>query len=253
MSMHSKHVLQSTILVAILVAIIVAHPCRGQDQPWRRLLKASEAEQTAWIKAHLRAGMPPSESFGDLILNRSSVTLPLVEQKIEEVLRSPSPLDCFDDKSVDPQKFVDIAALAITEAGDVQSLKEVGKLIKIDEKRFGWLVGKTLLTARTYRNPFTVAYGGYELGDAAIESRIAPWFESQFSQAEAILRDAHTDFDVRQQKRWWAEALVEKYRGVPTERQWLADPLASRLSQVRAAGLHDDVIRLSTEAVRKRP
>lgn len=196
--------------------------------------------------------MPPSESFGDLILNRSSVTLPVIEQKIEEVLRSRSPLDSFSDKSVDPQKFVGIAALAITESGDVQALKEASKLMKVDEKRFGWMVAKTLLTARTYRNPFTVAYGGFDIGDAAIDSRMVPWFESQFSQAEAILRQSDTDFEIREQKRWWAEALVEKYRGVPTERQWLADPLASRLSQVRAAGLHDDVIHLAAQAIQKR-
>jgi len=61
--------------------------------------------------------MPPSEAFGNLILNKSSVTLPLTEQKIEEALRSPSPLDCFRDQSVDPQKFVDRAAMAITAAG----------------------------------------------------------------------------------------------------------------------------------------
>ena len=203
--------LRQTILTCL--ALVTPHLCRCQDQPWRRLLKASEAEQTAWINAHLRAGMPPDDDFGMLVLNRSAVTLPLIEQKIEEVLRSPSPLDCFSNKSVDPRKFVDVAALAITEAGDVQALKEVSKLMKIDEKRFGWLVGKTLLTARTYRNPFTVAYGGFEIGDVAIDSRIAPWFEAQFSQAEAILRNADTDFDVRRQKQWWAEALSRKIPG----------------------------------------
>lgn len=243
-------------LSAGLIVAFASHLCHGQDQAWRRMLRASETEQIAWIKSDLARGMPVVDPDAGiltmLILNRSSVTLPLIEQKIEEVFRSPTPHDFFSDKSVDPQKFIDFAALAITEAGDVQALKEVSKLMKIDEKRFGWLVGKTLLTARTYRNPFTVAYGGFEIGDPAIDSRIAPWFESQFSQAEAILRQANTDFDVRQQKRWWAEALVEKYGAVPTERQWHADPLASRLTQLRAASLHDDVIHLATEAIQKR-
>src|SRR4051794_2508638 len=103
--MYSKRALRSTILVAGLIAVGIPDLCRGQDQLWRRLLKASEAEQTVWIQAHLRAGVPPSEAFGDLILNCSSVTLPVIEQKIEEVLRSPSPLDSFSDTSVDPQKF----------------------------------------------------------------------------------------------------------------------------------------------------
>ena len=131
----------------------------GQDprSDLRRLLKADEAEQTAWIESHLRAGMPPDDVFMMLILNKSEIALPLIEQKIEEVLRAPSPSECFTDKSVDPQKFIHPAALSITEAGNVQSLKEASKLIKIDEKQFGWMVDRTLLHAWSYRNPFAVA------------------------------------------------------------------------------------------------
>lgn len=105
------------------------------------ILRKSEAYQIAFIRSDLDQGMqgdndPPVM----LILNRSSLVLPMIEKKIEEVLKSPNPLDCFTDKTVDPQKFVDVAAWSIPSAGDENALREVGRLIAIDEKRFGMLV-----------------------------------------------------------------------------------------------------------------
>ena len=132
--MHTRRCFPSAIITLAMALGASPHLVFGQNNQadWRRLLKASQVEQTAWINSHLRAGMPPSEAFGDLILNKSEVTLPLIEQKIEEVLRSPSPGQSFNDKSIDPQDFVRRATSAITEAGDTQSLKEANKLIKID-------------------------------------------------------------------------------------------------------------------------
>jgi hypothetical protein len=78
---------------------------------------------------------------------RATVLVPLIERKIGEVLRSTDPLERFTDKTVDPQRFVSIAALSIAWSGDEQALKEIGKLIAIDEKRFGTLVRNTLLAA----------------------------------------------------------------------------------------------------------
>jgi hypothetical protein len=251
--MHINRRLALTLTVASLAGASIPRLAVGQEQVLGRLLKASEAEQTSWIDSHLRAGMPPSDEFIMLILNKSSVTLPRIEQKIEEVLRSPSPSECFSVGSVDPQEFVHRAALAIVEAGNEEALKQAGKLIRIDDKQFGWMVGRIFLKARSLRNPFVVAYHGFESGDPGIVSRIAPWFESQFDQAESILRQANTDVDRVQLKRAWAEAIAEKYGAVPTERQWATDPLASRLKPARIASLHDEMFQAITEALQKRP
>jgi len=88
-----------------------------------QLLKWSEAEQSSWIQSDLDRGMPTDlgDALTMLILNRSSVTLPLIEKKIEQVLASASPQDCFTDKSIDPNKFVAGAASAIAYAGDAQA------------------------------------------------------------------------------------------------------------------------------------
>jgi hypothetical protein len=255
--MHIKRCLRSTIVAAGLILAGASHLILAQETAaeWRRMLKASEAEQTAWINSDLDRGMPTVDPDAGvltmLILNRSSVTLPLIEQKIEQVLRSPSPLDCFTDKSVDAQKFVGVAAAMIAYAGDEQALREISKLIKIDEKQFGRMVEGALINARSYRNPFIVAYRGFEIGDPAVDSRIAPWVESQFDKAESILRQANTDSEVNQLKRWWAEAMVEKYGRVPTEMEWLTDPLVSRLKPYRAVALHDDIMRLASGVVQK--
>ncbi|HLI86674.1 MAG TPA: hypothetical protein VKV17_22405 [Bryobacteraceae bacterium] len=240
----------------------------GQQHEWQRMLQASGAEQTALIKSYLQAGMPPSDDFGVLIRSRPEVSLPLVEQKIEEVLRSPSSPDNFIDKSVDPQKFVNLASMAIMGVGNVQSLKEISKLMKIDEKRFGHLVEYTMTAAEVRGNPFTVAYQGFEIGDPAIDSRIAAWAEKEllllpqpppkdYSRVPGgeLLRqmDAHTlELEIKENRTAWAEAMVGKYGGVPSEAQWRGDPIVSRLRPDQADSLHDDMIRRTVEIAEKR-
>jgi hypothetical protein len=154
-----------------LTALASAPHAFGQgipDTPSRRLLRASEAEQIAAVKSALDQGLPPEQFqvVGPLFFNRGSLVLPLVELKIEQVLKSPSPLEYFTNKNVDPTKWVYSAALTISETGDEQALKEIAKLIKLDEKRFGGLVGRTLDNSQDYaksQNPFEVAYRGFAI------------------------------------------------------------------------------------------
>jgi len=114
--------LRYAILAAALVAASV--PVSRQEQVWRRILKASEAEQTSWIKAHLDRGMQGTEAdssvFIMLVLNRSELTLPLIEQKIEEVLQSSTPAGCFSDKSVDPNAFIARAKSQLMQVSHIQ-------------------------------------------------------------------------------------------------------------------------------------
>jgi hypothetical protein len=143
----------------------------------------------------------------------------------------------------------------------------LSKLLRVDEKRFGYLVEQTLVAARTYGNPFPVAYQGFDIGDPAIDSRIASWAEKELlpppppprgysrvpdgerfrqldiAAREGIIRDART---------LWAEALVDKYGGVPSEAQWRSDPIVSRLKPSETDPVHDEMIRLTAEVVEKR-
>ena len=269
--MYTGRDLRWLIVGANIAAVTASVPIYGQNEAWRRMLQASEAEQTAWIKSDLDRGMPTVDPDSSilvmLILNRGEITLPLIEEKIEEVLGSPTPSGSFTDKSVNPAKFVDFAALAISEAGNAQSLKEMSKLLKIDEKRFGYLVDHTLVTARGYRNPFTVAYEGFAIGDPAIDSRIATWAELEllllpppppkdYSRVPGgeLLRQNDVDVResmIREARTLWAEAMVEKYSGVPSEAQWRSDALVSRLKPTQADSVHDSMIRLASEIVQK--
>jgi hypothetical protein len=190
--------------------------------------------------------MPPD--LGDpltlLILNRSSLALPLIERKIEQVLGSQLPSDCFTDKSVDPQKFVHLAALSVAYAGNEDAMREVGKLIKIDEKSFGSLVNRTLMEAETRRNPYSLAYRGLELGNPGVAERIRAW-------AQARLAD-RTEFRVAQLRKWWAEAMVDRYNGVPTESQWATDPFVSQLNPSDEPALHKDMMGYAIAVVERR-
>jgi hypothetical protein len=234
--------------------------------PWR-LLRASEGEQIAAVDQALDHGLPPGEAnlITLLIINKSSLVLPRFELKIQQVLNSASPQECFTNKDVDPQKFVLYASLAITEAGDEYALREISKLMRLDERRFGKLVTNTLFASRDYatsHNPFVVAYRAFALGDPALDQRIIAWAEAQLStdpeeraSEQEISRRFRTPLNPPPSddfKRLWADAMLDRYGGVPTDAQWTADPIASRLSAPLAESLHRDVPRFAREALEKR-
>jgi hypothetical protein len=212
-----------------------------------RILRMSEGYQIAFVNSDLDRGMPV-DMIGPLemlVLNRSSLVLPMIEKKIEEVLNSPNPRDCFTDKKVDPQYVIDLAAATIAGAGDEQALKETSKLLKIDSKRFDLLVKRSLLAAISGGKPFTIAYRGFEIGDPEVDKRIVAWAE------EMLIGDA-VESGAYSMKGRWAASMAEKYSGAPTEVNWANDPIASRLTPELAASLHDEILRLGAEAFEKR-
>jgi hypothetical protein len=98
--------------------------------------------------------------------------------------------------------------------------------------------------AETRSNPYPLAYRGLEIGDPAVSTRILAW-------AEARLADK-TAFRIGQVRQWWAEAMVDRYGGVPTESQWATDPIVSRLKPAQEPSFHDQMIGLAVETVEKR-
>jgi len=212
----------------------------------RDLAQSSEAIQKEWISSELDRGvLIPTDTLGLLVLTRSSLAIPLIEKKIEEVLHSNSPADCFSDKSVDPNKFVSLAAEIIAYAADEEALKAIDRLMKIDEARFGPLVSTALWRSYGTGKTVTVVYRGIDLGNSAMSRRIAEWIEP-------LLTDTKSPTAVALLKQQWAGAMVEKYGGVPTDGQWTSDPIASRLKPQLAESLHNDMIRLAIDTLQKR-
>lgn len=94
-------------------------------------------------------------------------------------------------------------------------------------------------------NPFAVAYTGLAIGDLAVEQRIAAWAElrltvdpAERARAEAAARPFGgrlAPSPVETMERAWADAMLDHHGGVPSEAQWISDPLASRLSASLAA------------------
>src|SRR5258708_20802 len=109
----------------------------------RNILDKTEAEQTTFITSTMEQGFPEdrADQMTMLIINRSAVTIPLIEAKLEEMLKSASP----------SKGFIDIASEMIAYAGDEQALRAVGKLLAIDGKRFERLIGRTLDNAGNWR------------------------------------------------------------------------------------------------------
>src|ERR1017187_5092912 len=127
----------STILLLSLCAKPSLTFAQGQaDEPARKILELTEIEQIQFVRSTLEQRLPESnaDQMTMLVINRSSITLPLIEEKIEDMLKQPSP----------PQRFVQTAAELIAYAGDEQALNSIVKLISIDETRFSRLVGRAL-------------------------------------------------------------------------------------------------------------
>jgi hypothetical protein len=196
----------------------------------RTILNRTEAEQTVFMMETIDQGFPEdrADQMTMLIINRSGLAVPLIAAKIEAALKY----------GTQSKHFIDIASEMISYAGDEHALRAIGKLVAVNESRFGRLVGRTLDNAGNWRNPFTVAYRGLEMGDEAVSLYTAAWAES----ALASERMQHV----------WAEAMLDRYGKVPSETEWAQDPIASRLKDRASPELRQSVVRFAAEEQRKR-
>jgi hypothetical protein len=240
--MHIRRIALIAALACTTFPLSRAQEKRGLNPTARNLDQWSDADITTWMHSALDRGLPDEldDYMSAPMKYRGAIVVPLTEQKIEEILRSTSPATCFTDPAVDPGKFVREAVAVITGAGDEDALKAASQLMKIDEARFGWMVGNILFNGMGYRNPFTVAYRGFAIGDPLIDSRIAVWTEAQLSQ-----NHQSTQQD-------WAEAMLDRYSVVPNADQWATDPIASRLSPKVLNLIRSNVTRLAAETIEKR-
>jgi hypothetical protein len=219
-----------------LLPLVFAASClttlRGQDAipAARTILDLRETEQIAFINRTMDLGFPENraDQMTMLIINRSAMTLPLIETKLEEALKSRST----------PKAFVDTAAEMIAYAGDEVALRAIAKLVVIDEEKFGPLVGRTLDNAKNWRNPMNVAYQGLAIGREPISGRIVAWAEG------ALASD--------QMQRAWAEAMLDRYGRVPDESDWVSDPIASHLKSGVLAKVRQSVRLFAEGAYRNR-
>ncbi len=112
------------------------------------------------------------------------------------------------------------------------------------------MVARTMYAAYG-RNPFKVAYQGFEIGDPAIDKRLVAWAEEFLSEDLPNLGNSIFDNVSTSPRRLWAEALVDRYGSAPSPTQLKKDPIASRLKPGLAM-LDYDVHRFAVEAAEKR-
>jgi hypothetical protein len=223
--MDCNRCLSLAFLFSVLQALSV-----GQIPPARQVLEMPESDQIAFVISTINQGLPEdrAEQMTMLIINRSQLVAPLLEAAIEGALREPSPAS----------RLIDIASEMIAYAGDEQSLRAVSKLIALDERRFGHLVGRTLDNSMNWRNPFTIAYRGLGIGDPAVARYAVAW------SASALSSD--------RMKHLWSEALLDRLGKVPDQAEWARDPLASRLPNAPDERLRQTVVRYAADAQKKR-
>jgi hypothetical protein len=221
-------------LALMTLAFWVSHVSLAQtpatSEEAKSVLRLSEVEQRQFVNSILDRGFPENEGdrFSLLLVNRSALVVPILESRLEQEL----------ERSPRSERFVELASAMIAYAGDEESLRAISKLIVIDEKSFGGLIARTFDNALNWRNPFTVAYRAFEIGDDAINRHTSAWSES------ALASD--------RMKRLWAEAMLDRYGRVPDPADWAQDPLASRLTNRSLEQLRASVLRYAVETRDKR-
>jgi len=217
---------------ALLIVMILVPMLDGQETTpaARSILSLTEGEQIAFINRTLELGLPHdrADQMTMLVINRNAITIPIIEAKLEDALKS----------TESDRRFIDTAGEMIAYAGDDQALRAVTKLVMIDEGRFGPLVKRTLENAGNWRNPFTIVYKAFEQGNDAIGRRAAEW-------AEGVIESDRM-------RRAWAEAMLDRYGRLPVETDWARDPIASRLKNGTSAELRQRVTAFASEARNKR-
>lgn len=256
--MDNKLVLRAAIVVALSCASLGAQqPPLNSVEFYERVKAMGDSERVAMAKLIMDKGVPVGEPntilqpLGLLAEWHSSLILPVIEAKIEEILRSPNPRDAFTDKAVDVPRTEMMLSSIIASVGDQQALREASKLLKIDAKRFDDMVEATMDYAMGDGREFALAYQGFELGDPEIDKRILAVLDNLIGKevpkvGNPIYRDATGPLS------HWGEALVDRHGGMPTEAQWSADPIASHLKSDARRILHNDVMRFAADAVQER-
>jgi hypothetical protein len=216
-------------LVLLLIHVGLAQN-ETQDPGARVILRSSEAQQKEFVQRFLAERLPDrdGDKFSALLANRSDLVLPILESWVEDELKRRSP----------DQRLIDIGGAMVAYAGDREALLAVGKLLKIDEAGFIQLVERTLDNAGNWRNPFNVLYDGLAIGDGVISRRTMQWVVSALAS--------------KRMQRAWAEALLDRYRKVPSDAEWATDPIVSRLSDRTSPELRPTILGIAEDASRKR-
>jgi hypothetical protein len=241
--MHVKKSL--TIVVFATAAALAQSTGPVNDKEAAALLKSNEAEQKAYINSAFDQGLPQASvsTVTILVRERSATLAPVLGARVQQALKSASPIDCFTDKTVEPQSTIMTAASAIAYAADANALKELAKILTIDDRKFGWLVGYALSDGGS-RNFFPVAYSGYEIGSAPLEAKMTLWIEKQLEADDASGEP--------QVKVWWAETLLERTRHTPTAADWANDPIVKKIKPELEKSVRDNVLRLAAEELQRR-
>jgi hypothetical protein len=149
-----------------------------------------------------------------------------------------------------------------------EALRQLAKLVRLDEAQFGPFVGRTLDESKDYsesHNPFVVAYSGLSIGGHVLDKLIVAWAEKNLTvDPEERARDEEatrgygslvggsfgppTPSPAREMKHLWGEAMLKQYGGAPNDAQWASDPITSRLSRPLADSVHSELPELIDSA-----
>src|ERR1035438_934704 len=81
----------------VVATLVLSAPVASGQPTGRGLVGASERNQLAFVRSALDRGLPNENGNGLslLVQAHSALLVPMIEEKVEEVLNSPDPVRCF--------------------------------------------------------------------------------------------------------------------------------------------------------------
>ncbi len=162
-----------------------------------------------------------------LALAHSKILVPEAVQRIQAALNEPST----------DRKLIARLADIIAYAADETAADALSHLCAQDEKLFGYFVERLLNYAGGSRNPYTLAYYVLETGGSEVVPHVMRWVLDG-----ASLPSYH---------RVWAQALFERYQGIPSESELQRDAVISRLSAGLPSGVRSELVLVAKESIAK--
>lgn len=228
--MPKRKMVRVELLLLLALAAFAQQEGAGGPQRGAEILRQSEAAQTDYAREVIANGFPAAEGdrFAFLLLNRSRLVVPLLEEAIRTGL----------GQNPRPERQLALATEMLTYPGDEAALQAISRLIPLDERRFRPLVARTLDHSMNWYNPFDLAYRAHELGDESVWAEAVKW------AGDAAMRPGG--------RRRWAQALNKRYGAGELPSLWERDPILQAIRPEQRESLRPEMIRLAEEDRRRK-
>ncbi len=230
MGFRSAHLNRSSSLGLCLV-IAARLSAQGQTEAPREQTPEEVAALRATITDALDRKLFTEErdEIYILAMRHSNILVPEVASRIQAALA---------DQAFGDEKFVARLADILAYAADETAIDALTQLCAQGEGRFSYYIGRVLDYSGGRRNPYGLAYYALRKANPQVEASVMKWIDG---------RPVFVSLPTR-----LAQALFERYKGMPSESELLGDPVVSRLQNGLPPEVRSELIAVAKEVQARR-